>query len=649
MTAMIEPPGHVFVIRGDLRNFACDAYLYASDKDLRPGGGWEDAGIDVKQRLDTELRAAYQDERRFTLPARPLSPHGIEPQLILTAVPYTGVKTASEIVPRIREFFEVGSQHAWRRSHMQRKDSIPLLAVPLFGVGGGGAGQFRGEVFQVLHEESILAARTYGIDVAIVLRDARDYDLAQSIRRSRENTWAALSDKQIDDASRLGAQARDSRLVPFMGSGISVSAGAPTWKELIQTLAEKANVDASTAESLAKHHDVLDQAAYLHREYDRRFPDADQTFVEAVVDAVNMPRYGLAPALLSALEAEQAVTLNYDCLFELAAEDGNRPRRVIPGEATEPERWLLKLHGTVKAPSSIVLTRDDYLNFNADRAALSSLVKATLMTRRLLFAGFGVQDPHFHEIIHDVRRALPDRNEPFGTVLTLDDSPTTRRLWEDELEFVVLPSPRLHDIFLDAMLAHAASTHSYLLASGYVETLGSEDTELRHALLAFEASVPAHAKKSSAWPIIETQLRDLGSPPRKKALDPADLDNVISARKALSQDLPNSPGLIAWFRDGKCIYIGISGDLRHRIGEHLSTRTDLSRSTLRSWVAVELLGIARERTRQRPSVITQDEADAVAAWLNECEIGWKVTERRADASRMKDDLLSQMRPRFNRQ
>lgn len=532
---------------------------------------------------------------------------------------------------------------------MQRKDSIPLLAVPLFGVGGGGAGQFRGNVFQVLHEESILAAETYNVDVAIVLRDERDYDLAQSIRRSRTNSWAALSEPLMRDAARLGAQARDSRLVPFMGSGISVSAGAPTWKELIQALAEKADVDASTAESLAEHHDVLDQAAYLHREYERRFPDADQAFIDRVVDAVDVPRYGLAPALLSALEAEQAVTLNYDCLFELAAEDGSRPRRVIPGEATEPERWLLKLHGTVKAPSSIVLTRDDYLNFNADRAALSSLVKATLMTRRLLFAGFGVKDPHFHEIIHDVRRALPDRNEPFGTVLTLENSPTTRRLWEDALEFIVLPTPRLHDIFLDAMLAHAASTHSYLLASGYVETLGSEDAELRHALLAFEAAVPAHAKKSSAWPTIETQLRSLGSPPRKKALDPTDLDKLVAATGALSQDLPSTPGLIAWFRDGECVYIGMSGDLRRRIGEHLSTSTDLSRSTLRSWVAVELLGISRERTRQRPSVITQDEADAVAAWLTKCDVGWKVTERRADASRMRDDLLSQMRPRFNRQ
>lgn len=649
MTTTVGPSGHVFVIKGDTRNFACDAYMWASDKALRKDGGWKRAGVDVEHRLDPEIRAAYQAERRFTLPVKPINPLSAEPQLILTAVPYDGVKEPADIVPRIREFFEVASLAARDRRSLQRKDSIPLLAVPLFGVGGGGAGPFRGEIFHALYEESIAAAAKYDVDIAIVLKSSRDYDLAQAIRRSRGKAWKALSSDHMAVAVRLGASARDSRLVPFMGSGISVSAGAPTWRELIQLLAERANIDEFTSKSLAEHHDLLDQAAYLHREYERRFPDADQTFVESVIDAVNMPRYGLGPALLAALDSEQAVTLNYDCLFELAADDGQRPRRVIPGKEDKPERWLLKLHGSVKEPSSIVLTRDDYLNFNADRAALSSLVKATLMTRRLLFVGFGVADPHFHEIIHDVRRALPDRNEPFGTVLTIEDSPTTRRLWEDELEFIVLPHPRLLDIFLDAVLAHAASTHSYLLASGYAEALQDEDSALRDALLMFTSTLPAEAKNSDAWPIIEAQLRELGSPALESALNTEDLDKLIPASEVRREEIPEAPGLIAWFRGGECVYVGISGNLRRRISEHLSTTPDLSQSTLRSWVAVDILGLSRTRTRERPSTVSEEHAVAVADWLAQCDVGWKATERRADASRMREELLTQMRPRFNHQ
>src|SRR5690606_8617012 len=134
-------------------------------------------------------------------------------------------------------------------------------------------------------------------------------------------------------ARRLGEIAMKARLVPFMGAGISVSAGAPSWSELIARLAAAVDVEPDILAALEKH-DVLDQATYVRHEFDRRSRgprDDDQAlFAQAVIDAVDVQRYGIAPPLLAALEAEQAITLNYDRLFEWAASDGQRPRRVIP-------------------------------------------------------------------------------------------------------------------------------------------------------------------------------------------------------------------------------------------------------------------------------------------------------------------------------
>lgn len=580
--------------------------------------------------------------------AVPLNPQdGLErdPQIIITAVPYGGIDRASDILPRVHEFFAVAAKAASERrtGPTRGADSLPLLAVPLFGVGGGGGGPVRGEIFRELYDACREAAKEYRVDIAIVLRTARDYDLAQEIRRADRQAWPGLTKEQLKTATRLGSEAHDARLVPFMGAGISVSAGAPNWAGLIESLARTAGLDESVAADLAKNHDVLDQAGYLHREFDRVFPGDPDAFTRQVIEAVDMRRYGLAPALLAALDSEQAVTLNYDELFELAADDGGMARRVIPGDATDPERWLLKLHGSVTDPNSIVLTRDDYLSFNADRAALSSLVKATLMTRRLLFTGFGVNDPHFHEIVHDVRRALPATGGPFGTVLTLKDSPTTSRLWQGDLEFVVLASPRLHDIFLDAVLAHSASTHSYLLASGYAEALAPADAALRAALLAFSAAVPDEAKESSVWPVIANSLLELGDS------TVADLDSSsvvptrVEAAKLDLDEVPETPGLVAWFRDGVCIYLSASSNLSRRITEHLSTSQDLTRSNLRARVAVDVLGVDRARARR----ISQEQADAVAEWLRRCDVGWLVTDRRSDAARLRTQLLERMRPRFN--
>lgn len=503
--------GHVFVIQGDLRRFACDAYLYATDRELRDDGGWNNAAHDVQARMDPSVREDFMAERRFTLPLaeRPGIPN--EPRTILTAVPYGGVEHEDEVIPRLEEFFRVAYEIANQRpvtSALCERDRR-LLGVPLLGTGGGGANLIRGDVFRMIYRESRRAAHQYNVDVAIVLRSPRDYALAQMIRREQADAWLELTGDLKREAQRLGEVASRAHLVPFMGAGISVSAGAPSWPKLLEGLALEAGLKDDDVRAL-KEHDVLDQAAYIQQEFERQGAGPNSGFAANVIRLVDVTRYGLAPPLLAALEAEQAITLNYDRLFEWAAFDGQRPRRVIPGPATDEERWLLKLHGSADDEESIVLTRDDYLGFNADRAALSALVKATLMTRHLLFVGFGVKDPHFHEIVHDVRRAVPAGSSHFGTVLTLGNDTVLRKLWHGQLDFIALSNPRELDIFLDAVLAFGASTHPYLLADGYDSALSNTDRVVTAALTQMIESIPVDAREGTAWQAVSAMLTDLG-------------------------------------------------------------------------------------------------------------------------------------------
>ncbi|MBE8146476.1 SIR2 family protein [Brevibacterium casei] len=87
---------------------------------------------------------------------------------------------------------------------------------------------------------------------------------------------------------------------------------------------------------------------------------------------MNRQSYGLAPTLIANLPLEQAITLNYDELFEIASNDAGQPCAVIPGdEAPDAHRWSLKMHGNVADESTIVLTRTDYLGFDANRNVLA--------------------------------------------------------------------------------------------------------------------------------------------------------------------------------------------------------------------------------------------------------------------------------------
>lgn len=121
----------------------------------------------------------------------------------------------------------------------------------------------------------------------------------------------------------------------------------------------------------------------------------------------------------------------------------------------------------------------------------------------------------------------------------------------------------------------------------------------------------------------------------------------IRSSKVRESEIPPAPGLYVWFRGDECIYVGISGNLRQRLSIHRDERNDLSRSTFRSWAAVEILGVEREVTRQRPSVMTNPQIQAVNRWISECDLAWQSLPSRAAAVALETALLGERRPRFN--
>lgn len=114
-------------------------------------------------------------------------------------------------------------------------------------------------------------------------------------------------------------------------------------------------------------------------------------------------------------------------------------------------------------------------------------------------------------------------------------------------------------------------------------------------------------------------------------------------------DIPDSPGVYVWFRDGEPVYVGeAKGSLRQRLSAHLSKSADLSRSTLRRSVALAELGIPRSAAATRPTVITAEQAAVVTTWLSECEVAWLVCDDGADAHQLEAELRSQHLPPLNR-
>lgn len=119
------------------------------------------------------------------------------------------------------------------------------------------------------------------------------------------------------------------------------------------------------------------------------------------------------------------------------------------------------------------------------------------------------------------------------------------------------------------------------------------------------------------------------------------------------QDVPAAPGVYAFYKNGTPVYVGRAlgrRGLRGRLlGNHLRTSPDLSRSTLRRSVAVELGVATRAEAAVRPTLLTQDQVEPVNDWLAGCEVSWAECATADDAAELEDALRREWMPRLNKQ
>jgi hypothetical protein len=232
--------------------------------------------------------------------------------------------------------------------------------------------------------------------------------------------------------------------------------------------------------------------------------------------------YALAHALVADLPVQEFVTTNYDPLVELAAADVGRRVRVLPFEDAEPgSPWLLKLHGDAAHPESIVLTRDEYLEFGDSRAALAGVLHSLLLTRHVLFVGTSMLDDDLIRIAHQVRGALRLQGQASGrrngTVLALREDAARARLWEQDVETVAMgdqdtpaaEAARRLEVLLDLIGCLSTPPTGYLLDAAYRGLLNEEERELAAALRS-TAAVLRTDSPSTAAQEVAALLRRLG-------------------------------------------------------------------------------------------------------------------------------------------
>ncbi|WP_107771036.1 SIR2 family protein [Nocardioides sediminis] len=387
--------------------------------------------------------------------------------------------------------------------------ALPLVALPVIGIGLGGFSEDRGKVLRLLVERLTSAAKRLDLDLALVTPDAAVYAAAQYARRK---VAPQLPGRLEETAADLAASARSGHLALLLGAGVSAAAGLPGWGSLIENLERHYDLD-PPGEGLDIT--LTDRAELIERE-DK---DGFKWQVAQLIKPTARP--SLPHVLLAGLDCHQVVTTNYDVLYEAAVSaTGNDIKSVMPwASAHGADRWILKLHGDVDHPEQIVLTRRHMVRYDAANRPSAAVLQSLLLTKRLLAVGVSMTDDNVIRLAHEVDEYRVQHQKggtaTFGTVLDSKGDKLRGRLWDGQLDWINLPEEvgvpgfRALELVLDRIAFHAARTSSWLLDERFDGLLADrEDAALAADVRALYERLSK--REVSKWAPLVRRLEDLG-------------------------------------------------------------------------------------------------------------------------------------------
>jgi hypothetical protein len=219
-------------------------------------------------------------------------------------------------------------------------------------------------------------------------------------------------------------------LVVLVGAGASIPAPAklPSWGDLLERLRRRALNDPPTPERQKELSEVdkwfeskgelLEKASFLRQtmgaDWIARAITAEFSSIKASPSEIHRE--------LARLPGTAFITTNYDQLLEQALEErtGRRPDVVllsdINGIKDFTKGQVLKLHGDLTAPETLVLAAEDYFHVlhQAAKAWRHKLQQMLQPPFQMLLVGYGYGDVDLQDVVDELRAAYGKKLEgPF--------------------------------------------------------------------------------------------------------------------------------------------------------------------------------------------------------------------------------------------
>lgn len=220
--------------------------------------------------------------------------------------------------------------------------------------------------------------------------------------------------QQHQDAIRSLTDAIAKRqAILFVGAGVSMSVGLPSWASLIAYMQSDLGIDQPTnslhrssypeiAEFYRlKHGSICPLVAWMSRKWQVNPDRLRQSDLHRLIAYADFPF---------------VYTTNYDANLETAYEALGKPYIKITGAAdlaaaTPGVTQIIKFHGDFSNPASLVITKSDYFDRLSFDAPMDIKFRGDAFASTLLFIGYSMSDLNIRFLLHRLWKTWRDTGE----------------------------------------------------------------------------------------------------------------------------------------------------------------------------------------------------------------------------------------------